>query len=159
LGDPAAGIAAHPGLGVVHALAGRHDDAQDHLVRALAPAERAGDRTARLHTHRGLSNAWSLRGDDRRAVEHARRSPALLYDVGDVYPAVKALDCLGDPCLALGQRDEANVVWQEALALYRVQRRDERVRQRLPANGGLAPRPSSVDGIGVVRRKGFSRTC
>ncbi|MFC0432869.1 BTAD domain-containing putative transcriptional regulator [Kutzneria buriramensis] len=58
-------------LGNACSRLGRHDEALDHLQRALAMAKLDADQA---HCHRSLSFEWGVRGENHEALEHAVQS-------------------------------------------------------------------------------------
>lgn len=75
-------------------------------------------------------------GDYAGAVDHYRQALCLRRELGNTYEEANTLNGLANAHFAFGRLDEARVVWQQALALYRVQHRDadtNRVRRQLCA--------------------------
>ncbi len=117
LSDPATRVRAHRRLGHAHAELGQHEQAIEHLHRALTLAH--DDPTELAHTHRMLAWAWERWGDDQRALEHARHALAHFRTVGQPVWQAIALNQVGWHAARLGDYDTAREHCQAALALHR----------------------------------------
>ncbi|QQQ78705.1 tetratricopeptide repeat protein [Saccharothrix sp. 6-C] len=119
LPEPGARILAHRLLG--HALAelGRHDDAIANLHQALALARRHHDLTQQAHTEHALTWAWEQRGDDHKALEHARHALDLFRALDQPVWEATALNMVGWYAARVGEYDHAREHCQAALDLYR----------------------------------------
>jgi tetratricopeptide (TPR) repeat protein len=120
LPDPAALIVANRFLGHAHAELGRHEQAIRHLHHALDLAEQHDDSAQQAHTHHNLAVVWERKGNDRQALEHARRTLAL-YRGLDSPPAweADALNAVGWLAARLGDYDTAHDHCRQALELQR----------------------------------------
>ncbi|KOX19280.1 hypothetical protein ADK67_33905 [Saccharothrix sp. NRRL B-16348] len=110
---------AHRLLGRAHAEMGRHEQATEHLGRALTLAEQHHDPTQQAHTHRMLTRVWERRGDDRRALEHAHHALDLYRALDRPVWEAAALNNVGWHAARLGDYDTARLHCQIALTLHR----------------------------------------
>ncbi|TDV56137.1 AfsR/SARP family transcriptional regulator [Actinophytocola oryzae] len=119
LPDPTAFTYTHRHLGRAYANLGDHDNAFDHLHKAVALAEHHQDLLEQAHTHDALAWAWELRGDERRALDHARHALDR-YRTSDVPKwTARALNNVGWSAARVGDYDTARDHCQAALALHR----------------------------------------
>jgi tetratricopeptide (TPR) repeat protein len=109
----------HRNLGIAYAEVARHEEAAEHLHRALALAERHQDVDEQAHIHHMLASAWERRGDDRRALEHARRALDLYRTLAEPVREAHALNQVGWYAARLGDYDTARAHCETALALTR----------------------------------------
>jgi tetratricopeptide (TPR) repeat protein len=119
LPDPAARVRAHRFLGVACTDLGRHDEAAEHLHRALALAEHHRDPAEQALTHQTLARACERRGDDRRALLHATRALGFFRGLDQPVWVASALNDVGWCAARLGEHDTARAHCQDALALHR----------------------------------------
>ncbi|WP_407690763.1 ATP-binding protein [Saccharothrix syringae] len=119
LPDPATRPHAHRLLGLAHAELGRHDQALDHLHRALALAEHHHDPGQQAPTHHALAWAWELHGDDRRALGYSRRALDLYRALDQPVWEANALNTVAWLAAHVGEFDTARDHCQDALALHR----------------------------------------
>ncbi|WP_323055937.1 tetratricopeptide repeat protein [Lentzea sp. NEAU-D7] len=119
LPQPATRSRAHRLLGTVCAMLGLHDEATGHLDQALALAVRHHDLTEQAHTQETLARAWELRGDDRRALDHARDALDLRRALGQPVWEANTLNTVGWYAARVGDFDTARDHCQAALALNR----------------------------------------
>jgi tetratricopeptide (TPR) repeat protein len=118
--NPTARISALRVLGRAHADVGYHDDAVDHLYQALTLAEHHHDLTQQALTQRALSWVWEQRGDNRRALKHARRALDLCRSRDQPEDdEADALNAVGWYAAHLGEYDTARTHCQAALTLHR----------------------------------------
>ncbi|MCS7478049.1 BTAD domain-containing putative transcriptional regulator [Umezawaea endophytica] len=110
---------AHRFLGYAHAELGGHEEAVEHLHRALALAEQRDDPVQRAAVHHALARVWGRRGDDRRALEHARHALELFRALDRPVQEADALNGVGWYAAHLGDHDTARSHCEAALALYR----------------------------------------
>ncbi|MFT7840396.1 tetratricopeptide repeat protein [Saccharothrix sp. BKS2] len=144
LPDPTHRTLAHRFLGHAHAALGRHDQAMDHLHRALALAEQHHDPAQLAHTHFALVRAWR-REDDGRALEHARHALDLYRALDQPVWEATALNSMGWHAARLGDHDTARDHCEAALVLFR--------RHRIP-DGEAA----TLDSLGFIdHRTGHHR--
>ncbi|MFC0543193.1 ATP-binding protein [Kutzneria chonburiensis] len=115
---------------------GRYDEARANCRAALEVYERHNDPDAQAGTLDSLGYIDHRTGDHQQAIEHYQRSLALRRGLGDNSQIANCLDGLGNPYAALGRRDEARAVWQEALVLFQAQQRHDdaaRIERQLDA--------------------------
>jgi len=119
LSDTAVQVVANRRLGLACARAGRHDEAESHLDRALHLAESVGDVSAQAIIEHNLAQSSELRGDDRRALLHAERALRLFEALDDPVWRAQALNGVGWYLTRLGRHDRARGHCEKALAIYR----------------------------------------
>ncbi|WP_433272741.1 ATP-binding protein [Actinosynnema sp. CS-041913] len=137
LPDPTTHVRTHRNLGRAYAELGRHEQALEHLHRALALAEHHHDSTHQAQTHLTLAWAWERRGDDRQALECARHALDLYRTLDHPVWEAHALNAVGWCAARLGAYDTARAHCQEALTLHR--------RQAYPAGEATA-----LDSLGFI---------
>ncbi|MBB5958466.1 tetratricopeptide (TPR) repeat protein [Saccharothrix tamanrassetensis] len=120
LNDPIARIHSQWHLGVAYAEMGRHDEATDHLNRALALAEHIEDRPKQVHTYNALAWASGKSGDDRRALRYAAHALTICRTLDDPLQEATALNAMGWSSARLGDYEQAREHCQAALALQRL---------------------------------------
>ena len=108
---------AHRFLGRVHGLLGSHDEAYDHLKRALNLFERLGDLAGQAAAHIGLAREHELRDQSVPAVEHATRALELQRAVGYRIGEANGLNNLAWCYVRLGDYAQALDSCRQALAL------------------------------------------
>lgn len=118
LPDPATRALAHQYLGRIYAYLKRHEEASEHLRRALALAEERQDPANQAHAHILFSWAWEQRGDERRALEAAERALTLYRTLGDPVWEGRALNQVGWYAAHLGDYDRARELCEAALPLH-----------------------------------------
>jgi tetratricopeptide (TPR) repeat protein len=119
LADTPTRVLAHRRLGHALARLDHHQDALDHLHRALSEAEQTADLPGQAHTHRVLATAWERRGDDRRALDHARQALHLFQNQDNPIAAADALNLVGWYAIRLDQPDTARTHCTAALEEFR----------------------------------------
>jgi DNA-binding SARP family transcriptional activator/Tfp pilus assembly protein PilF len=119
LPDPAARTVAHRRLGAAYVELDRHDEALDHLHRAMELAQRQENAGDEAHTHYQLAWAWGRRGEDRRALDHATRAVRLCRTADLPVWEADALNVAGWHAARLGDHDAARRHCEAALALHR----------------------------------------
>ncbi|WP_330177276.1 tetratricopeptide repeat protein [Streptomyces sp. NBC_01498] len=117
--DRAALALAHRLLGRAHVPLGEHDRAVEHLERALALFEEAGEAAGRAQTHLNFALAWEQRGDDAQALEHAVRNLRLRETLDSPPREAEALNAVGWYHARLGDHRQAREYCERALALCR----------------------------------------
>ncbi|WP_410640209.1 BTAD domain-containing putative transcriptional regulator [Amycolatopsis sp. lyj-346] len=115
LDDPAVHAGTHQLLGAIFAELGRHDKAGHHL----ALARESGDLPAQAYTHHALGWSWSLRGADRRALEHAAEALRLYRALDMPAGETRELTVSGWYRARLGDFTGASACTEAALALAR----------------------------------------
>ncbi|MBW4718180.1 AfsR/SARP family transcriptional regulator [Saccharothrix obliqua] len=113
------GLRVHELLGRTYAGAGRHDDAIEHLHKALTLAERHDDPSQQAHAHYTLAWTWELHGDDRKALDHATRALDQYRDLDHAVWAADALSRVGWYTARLGEHGTARTQCETALAQHR----------------------------------------
>ncbi|MFC5058271.1 ATP-binding protein [Saccharothrix xinjiangensis] len=119
LSDPAISIRTLRSLGSAHSWLEHHEEAVEHLCRALALAEHHHDIPQQAVTHNELVHAWERRGDDHKALEHARRTLELHRALGNPVREAMALNAVGWCAARTGDHDTAREHCRAALALHR----------------------------------------
>jgi DNA-binding SARP family transcriptional activator len=119
LDDPASRVLAHRWLGHACAAADRIADSLDHLHRAVALAELAGDTTNQAHAHHILARAWEQNNDDHQALIHANHALRLFQTLANPVWQAQALNAVGWYSARLGRYAEARAACEAALALHR----------------------------------------
>ncbi|QFZ21414.1 AfsR/SARP family transcriptional regulator [Saccharothrix syringae] len=123
--DPAVHHLAHQAAGRAHADLGRHAEAERHLRRALELAEETGDRNDQARAHQEFTRLWALRGDDRKALEHATHALRLHRGLDRPLGEALCLNLVGWYAARLGEHDRAREHCLAALARYREHREPE----------------------------------
>ncbi|MCP2247401.1 AfsR/SARP family transcriptional regulator [Lentzea aerocolonigenes] len=118
LPDPATRSRAFRNLGRAHARLGSYEEAIGHLDQALAVAARHRDVPEHALTHRVLAVIWGERGDDRRAMDHARRALDLYRTIDAPVWEAHALNAVGWHAANLGDFGTAHDHCNAAFALY-----------------------------------------
>ncbi|MBB5957181.1 tetratricopeptide (TPR) repeat protein/DNA-binding transcriptional ArsR family regulator [Saccharothrix tamanrassetensis] len=119
LPDPTTRSRTHRLLGHACSRLGLHEEATGHLNQALALAVRHRDSTEQLHNHRSLAFAWGARGDDWRALNHARHALDLQRTLDRPVREGEALNLAGWFAARLGEFDIARDHCHAALKLHR----------------------------------------
>ncbi len=120
LTDPAPLVIAHRHLGRACAMVGRHEEALDHLRRAIDLAESHENTYELAHAHQLLARV-SGRSDDRRALDHATRALRLFRGLGLPLCIAHGHNTVGWYTVRLGDHETARHHLQAALALHREQ--------------------------------------
>ncbi|MDT8910043.1 BTAD domain-containing putative transcriptional regulator [Amycolatopsis sp. PS_44_ISF1] len=117
--DPTPRLLGHGYLGLTHADLGEHEEAAEHLRRAVSLAEQHNDKAALAHTHRLFARACELRGDDQRALEHSALALNLYRTLDNLEHEAAALNSVGWFAARIGNHDQAREHCLAALELYR----------------------------------------
>ncbi|MFK4271548.1 AfsR/SARP family transcriptional regulator [Streptomyces milbemycinicus] len=136
-GHPPARALAHWRLGQAASHLGRGAEALDHLGRALAVYEEAGDVPAQAHTHRTLGWVWEQQGDKEAALSHACQALRLYEGLGNPFWQANQLNAVGWCHAQLGRFEEARDHCERALALFR-------------AEAGRGAEASTLDSLGYI---------
>jgi tetratricopeptide (TPR) repeat protein len=138
LPDPATHTLAYQYLGHAHAELNHHDEAITHLGQALTIAEHHQDRVYQAQAHNALAGAWGRQGDDRKALEHARRA----LEVGQGSPTweAEARNAVGWYAARLGDYDTARDHCEAALTLHR-------------EHGDRAGEAGTLDSLGFIEHQ------
>lgn len=115
----AARALAYQYLGRTCAYLWRHEEASEHLRRALAIAEEHHDPTHQAHAHILLAWAWERRRDIRRAQDHAIRCLELYRDLDNPVWEARALNQVGWYAAHLGEFARGRELCEAALPLHR----------------------------------------
>ncbi|ONI89983.1 hypothetical protein ALI22I_13765 [Saccharothrix sp. ALI-22-I] len=135
LPDPVIRTRVHRFVGASYADLGRHDEAIEHLQRALGVAEQHGDPTQRANSHYHLAWAWERQGDARRALDHATHALSLYRILRQPEWEARMLNSVGWLSTQLGDYDSARQHCEAALALYRHHHSREGEADRLDSLG------------------------
>jgi tetratricopeptide (TPR) repeat protein len=145
IGNPVGEAYALDHMALLVARLGNLDLARGHCDAALALFRTHNEPMGQASSSESMGYIDHHDGHHSRAIGHYRHALALLAELGNTGDAAHMLDQLGDPYLALGQRERARVVWREALELYRQQGRVEelnRVQWRLDGLDRHEPAPA-----------------
>jgi transcriptional regulator with GAF, ATPase, and Fis domain len=93
-GDMAAELETRYGLALLHA--GRAEEAQAHLVRGAALAERVGDRIEQAIAHRALARLDAVRGNPAGLESKLRAAAQAFEQLGEVYELALTLAAWGE---------------------------------------------------------------
>ncbi|MFC5056587.1 AfsR/SARP family transcriptional regulator [Saccharothrix xinjiangensis] len=140
LPEPATRTLAHRFLGRACSLLGLHEEAIGHLEQALALAVRHHDSAEQAHIHRTLEVAWERRGDDRRALDHARHALELYRTLDMPMGEADSLNAVGWLAARLGDYDTARDHCHAALVLHRCHRNSTGEADTLDSLGLIAHR-------------------
>ncbi|MEU4523448.1 helix-turn-helix transcriptional regulator [Amycolatopsis sp. NPDC024027] len=138
LPDPAAQIFAYRHLGRACVELAHHQEAADHLHKALDLARRHRERIEEAHTHRVIARALTLRGDDRNALDHVTCAVNLYRDLAQPVWEADALNQMGWFAASLGDYDAARAHCQAALDLHQQHQNTEGEANTLDSLGYLA---------------------
>jgi tetratricopeptide (TPR) repeat protein len=105
------------GLGLVCSRLGRHDEADEHLRRALDLFLACGDDTGQAHTQLNLGQVTERRGRHREALDHSRRALVLFRRGGCRAGHAYTLNAVGWGEALLGNHHRALELCAEALRL------------------------------------------
>ncbi|GAA3371924.1 BTAD domain-containing putative transcriptional regulator [Streptomyces sannanensis] len=119
LEEPASMALAHRLLARARIPLDQHAEALEHLRRAIALYERAGDRAGQAQTHLNFALAWERHGDHAEALSHAVRNLRFREVLGDPHREAEALNAVGWYHAHLGHHDQARDYCERALALCR----------------------------------------
>jgi predicted ATPase len=136
LGDAGTEALGHLGLGRVAWVAGRHDEARDHLARALAGARRAKNRWAEALTLAHQALVQKATGPEAAARETFVQALRIGHELGmqegaTVFGDMLALDALGNLPL------DTLALYEEAMSQHRG------ARPAAPTVEGAGERPAS----------------
>nr|WP_246108217.1 BTAD domain-containing putative transcriptional regulator [Saccharothrix saharensis] len=121
LPDPNALVLSHRRLGRAYADMGRHEEADRHLVQALALAEHHDDPSQQAQAHGELSWALYVRANGQQALEHAKSALEIHNALDQQAWKAHALNMVAWLSAHLGEYDTARKHCQTALALHRSQ--------------------------------------
>lgn len=119
LADPGPLALAHRNVGIACVRADRHDEALDHLQRALSLTTDVGDVTNQAHNHLILAYAWERQGEDDRALEHATHALPLFEALGTPVWLAQANNQVARYAARLGHHEQARDHSRTALTLFR----------------------------------------
>lgn len=119
LDDVALRMRAEQRLGRALSLAGRHDQAFDHLRQALRLAEDADDLKVRVDGTMDLAMNWEYLGEYERALQHSQLGWELAVVSGDAILQARVLNSLAWLLARLGDYDRAADACDRLLPLAR----------------------------------------
>ncbi|HEX8868793.1 MAG TPA: tetratricopeptide repeat protein, partial [Lentzea sp.] len=119
LADPGPLMRVHRLLGYACAALGHHEEAIGNLGRAVGLAERESDLAELGRAHVTLARAWEMRGDARRAREHAIEALHVFRALEHPVWEAEALNSIGWLAACLGEYETAREHCEAALVLYR----------------------------------------
>jgi len=122
LGDSAAEILARRNLGIACIRSNLHDEALDHLHRAMSLGKTSEDAVQMAHTSLVLAYAWERRENHQQALEHARHALALFQTLKTPVWEAQAHNQVCVYCARLGRYEEARAHGEASLALFRSHR-------------------------------------
>jgi len=96
-----------------------HEKALEHLIRALALAEAAGDRQLMSRVTNGIGFVHRDQKNHEEAIAQFTRSAAIAREIDDSILLTSSLNEIGNVRSQLGQHDEALAIKQQALAIAR----------------------------------------
>ncbi|WP_439657367.1 BTAD domain-containing putative transcriptional regulator [Lentzea sp. HUAS TT2] len=106
-------------LGSACTRGGLQEAATRHLERALALAVRQGITPEQAHAHQALGTTWERRGDNRRALDHARQALRHYRTLGNQAWVADGLNAVGWFAACLGDFDTAREHCLAGLDLHR----------------------------------------
>ncbi|MGH3388521.1 MAG: ATP-binding protein [Actinomadura sp.] len=95
------------GLGEVHLVQDRYEQAGDHYGRALEIAHDIGDRVGAVVALNGLSVAVAMRGRYEQALDHLGQALEIAHDTGDRTGEVDALNGFGQARFTQARYEQA----------------------------------------------------
>ena len=119
LGDEVALMTVHRGLGRLHVVLGRFDEAESHFERALASARATGDRRGQANLHGDLGVLHEDDGKHGEALRHAQQALEIADELGDAVLYRRTLNSVGWLHALLGDHRTALDHCLRALALHR----------------------------------------
>jgi len=126
--------------------------AEELTARALATAERAGDRTVVGHVLDTQASILLARGDAAAALALADRALAIEAEVGHAFEQLGARITRAQALTALGRVDDADAAWREAAAEARQLKSPFRKKRILSAYAeALAARARHAEAYEVMR--------
>jgi tetratricopeptide (TPR) repeat protein len=108
-----------------YARVGDYDRARDYCEEALRQHRQHDHREAEANTLDSLGHIARNTGNTTRAIEYYDTALAIQRELGDATQEATTLENLAETHTAAGQLDEARKAWQQALDLYRTQRRTD----------------------------------
>ncbi|ANZ43155.1 hypothetical protein BBK82_30990 [Lentzea guizhouensis] len=109
----------HRLLGYACAALGHHEEAISNLRQSVDLAEQEGDLAEQGRAYMTLARAWEMRGDARRAREHALQALHIFQALERPVWQAEALNSVGWLAACLGEHETARDHCQAAFALYR----------------------------------------
>jgi len=106
-----------------YARIGEYDRARAYCEEALRQHRQHDHREAEANTLDSLGHIARNTGDTTRAAEYYDAALAIQRELGDNTQEAGTLEHLAETLTAAGKLDEARQSWQQALDLYRAQRR------------------------------------
>jgi DNA-binding SARP family transcriptional activator len=108
-----------------YARVGDYDRARDYCEEALRQHRQHDHREAEANTLDSLGHIARNTGNTTRAIEYYDAALAIQRELGDATQEATTLENLAETHTAAGQLDEARKAWQQALDVYRTQRRTD----------------------------------
>ena len=121
-------------VGRYTARLGEYEKARAHCQAALILHRHHRYPTGEADALDSLGYVDQHTGHHASALDHYHNALALRRTLGNTYAVANNLDAIGHPYVALGQSEQAMVVWREAKELYRRQGRlteDARIQRQL----------------------------
>ncbi len=118
LPDRGAQAKAYIGLGHALSQAGRFDEAQAHLVRALDLSAELGDLSGQAHAHRGISLTYQRQGYLDKTLQHCQQAGELYRQAGNRSGWAKALNESGFIHALFGDYQQALACCGQAITLF-----------------------------------------
>ena len=115
----AAQVSAHRAVAHADTLLGRHQEAEEHLRRALRLAGTLGDPAQVAYCESNLSLVCQSQGRNAEALEHGRRALEAFQVSGHTWGLTVALNSMGWLLVAAGEYEEALDYGHRALAVVR----------------------------------------
>ncbi|MFI6032534.1 ATP-binding protein [Amycolatopsis magusensis] len=140
LPNPATRSRAHRLLATACSRLELHDEATEHLERALALAVRHQDSTEQALTHQAIAVALGLRGGDRQGLSHAQCALDLYRALADPRKEAEALNAVGWFAARLGEFDTARDHCRTALTLHQHHQEPDGEADTLDSLGFIAHR-------------------
>lgn len=110
-------------VGLAHARLGDHAVGIEHVHRALAVAEAAGDLVAQAHTHNALCLLWNEQDAAEKVIAHAEQALELFRHTGMDYHQINEANALAALAWYHARAEhysEARELAEAACALYRL---------------------------------------
>jgi DNA-binding SARP family transcriptional activator/Flp pilus assembly protein TadD len=107
------------GLGHIHWLQGRYQQAIDHHQQALTICRTTGDWFGEAVALQGLGLIYWLQGRYQQAIDHHQQALTIFRETGTRFGEATALTCLGRPLGQQGRYQQATDHHQQALTISR----------------------------------------
>ncbi|HEX9335618.1 MAG TPA: BTAD domain-containing putative transcriptional regulator [Pseudonocardiaceae bacterium] len=137
LNDPAVLAQAHKRIGGRLFRAGEHEEALEHLHRALTYLAAVGDLAGQIDTHQALTALWSTIGEAEKALANAQDALRLARTAGNPVWEADALNAVGFCEAELDRFPAARQHCEQALRLQRAHHNGEGEAETLDSLGYL----------------------